>query len=347
MKFIDYAKVELRSGTGGNGCCSFRREKFIPMGGPDGGDGGHGGKVILQGTTTKTTLMDFKFTQHFHAGNGVHGMGKNKHGRRGTDVVLHLPLGTVMRNAETGEVLADVVDEIPRLLFEGGRGGKGNARFRSSANQAPMETTDGLPGVELWVTLELKLMADVGLVGFPNAGKSTFISRVSKARPKIADYPFTTLVPNLGVVQNAAYESFVVADIPGIIRGAHEGHGLGHRFLRHIERTKMLLLLLDLASPEFQPWDEYSVLLDEMGLFSPDLLTKPRVVALTKMDMLADPDEIAGLKTKLEQAGERVFAISAVSGYGIDELLRFLGDAVKLHREKNTEKSGTEKSHGS
>ncbi|MDH4120837.1 MAG: GTPase ObgE [Deltaproteobacteria bacterium] len=344
MKFVDYAKVEIRSGKGGNGCCSFRREKFIPFGGPDGGNGGDGGAVYVKGSTRRSTLLDFKFKQHFHAGTGGGGMGKDRHGKRGDDLVLELPLGTTLKDAETDELLMEVMDETPRLLMTGGRGGRGNATFRSSTNRVPMESTPGEDGQLRWVILELKLMADVGLVGYPNVGKSTFISRISKARPKIADYPFTTLVPNLGVVQGQGYSTFVVADIPGIIQGAHDGVGLGLQFLRHIERTALLLLMLDVSGVTMDPWEEYQVLLSEMEQFSAALLNKPRLVALTKMDLVADETTLEPLKKQLAEKGETVFALSAVSGKGVEELVNRLAQEVAQLREKERAQQDQQKS---
>ena len=333
MKFIDYVKISLRSGDGGRGCLSFRREKFIPRGGPDGGNGGRGGDIVVRGSHNKNTLLDFRFRQHVRAGSGGGGMGKDRHGRNGEDAELEVPLGTILRDADSGEALLEVLDEQPQVLLPGGRGGFGNAHFKTSTNRAPRRWEDGSPGVERWVVLELKLMADVGLVGFPNAGKSTLISRISRAQPKIADYPFTTLTPNLGVVQDEAYQSFVMADIPGIIRGAHEGLGLGHRFLRHIERTATLLLLIDVTGgAESDPLEQYRTLLDEMAQFSPTLTAKPRAVALTKLDLLPGAQPPAELVAALEGAGEQVFAISAVSGLGLQALVRFLGAQVRTQR---------------
>ena len=325
MKFVDYVKINVRSGDGGNGCSSFRREKFIPLGGPNGGDGGRGGAILFQGTTNKSTLLDFQHRRHHAAERGRHGLGKDQHGRRGESLTVLVPKGTLVRDGETGEVLLELVDETPQPLLEGGRGGRGNARFKTATNRAPMECEQGEPGEERWVVLELKLIADVGLVGFPNAGKSTLIAHISRARPKIADYPFTTLVPNLGVVQTRGFDTFVMADLPGIIRGAHEGHGLGHRFLRHIERTAMLLLMLDLSELAGQePLEQYKALLEEMGLYAASLMTKPRAVALNKTDLVGE-DQLAPLRAKLEAEGERVFPISAATGEGLPDLVSFLG----------------------
>ncbi|MBI4082005.1 MAG: GTPase ObgE [Candidatus Lambdaproteobacteria bacterium] len=334
MKFVDQVKIHIRSGRGGDGCSSFRREKFIPRGGPNGGDGGDGGAVYFKGTRGRTTLLDFQFRQHHRAGDGGHGKGKDMHGATGEPLVLAVPLGTIVRDAETGETLLEVLGEAPVLALAGGRGGRGNTRFKSPTNRAPRQCEPGQPGQERWVVLELKLMADVGLVGFPNAGKSTLISRISRARPKIADYPFTTLVPHLGVVQTESFESFVVADIPGIIAGAHEGAGLGQRFLRHIERTAILLLLLDGSGlGEREPWQEYEVLLEEMRLYAPALVAKPRAVALTKADLFGERREQEALRARLEAAGERVLVISAVTGEGIAGLIRLLGAEVSRVRE--------------
>ncbi len=344
MQFIDYAKIYIASGRGGNGCSSFRREKFVPRGGPNGGDGGDGGAIVFRGTRGKSTLLDFRLRQHHHAGNGEPGRGKDMHGHRGEERLIEVPLGTVVRDAESGELLLEVLDETPQLCLPGGRGGRGNARFKTSTHRAPQECEPGTPGEERWVVLELKLIADVGLVGFPNAGKSTLISAISKARPKIADYPFTTLVPNLGVVQGEGYQTFVVADIPGIIAGAHAGAGLGLRFLRHIERTALLLLLLDCAQPPEAVLREHAVLLQEMGQYSPGLLAKPRAVALTKTDTNPGEAHLAALRTGLEARGERVFAISAVSGAGLPELLRFLAREVAAQRAAQPDPSASTRS---
>jgi GTP-binding protein len=344
MQFIDYAKINIRSGKGGNGCSSFRREKYVPRGGPNGGDGGDGGAVYFRGTRGKNTLLDFRYRQHYRAGDGAPGKGKDMHGHNGQALVIEVPIGTLVRDGESEALLVEVLDETPQLCLAGGRGGRGNARFKTSTHRAPEEWEEGTPGEERWVVLELKLIADVGLVGFPNAGKSTLISAISKARPKIADYPFTTLVPNLGVVQSEGFESFVVADIPGIIEGAHEGTGLGLRFLRHIERTALLLLLIDCSLAPEEALHEHAVLLEEMRQFSPGLLVKPRAVALTKLDVNPDEGHLAALRAGLTERGERVFAISAVSGDGLPELLRFLGREVVALRGAQAAPSGAPRS---
>lgn len=341
MKFVDYVKINVRSGDGGPGCCSFRREKFIPRGGPDGGNGGDGGNVIVRGTANESTLLDFQFRQHIKAARGGNGMGKDRHGRKGQDAELEVPLGTLIRDAETGELLAEITDEEPVVLFHGGRGGRGNASFKTSTNQAPREVQPGEPGEERWVALELKLMADVGLVGLPNAGKSTLISRISRAHPKIADYPFTTLTPNLGVVREEGFNSFVVADIPGIIRGAHDGAGLGHRFLRHIERTVLLLLLVDVSEmADTPPMEQYRILVEEMGAYGAALLEKPRALALTKLD-LCGGQAPAEVLAELQALEPHVFPISAATGQGLRELLRYLGPAVRDYRAATTTHSST------
>ncbi len=333
MKFVDYVKINVESGRGGNGCCSFRREKFIPHGGPDGGDGGDGGDIVFQGTRGKATLLDFHFQRHFKAQGGAGGKGKDMHGRSAEPLLVTVPLGTVVKDAESEEVLLEILDERPQVLLHGGKGGRGNARFKSSTNRVPMEYEVGEAAQARWVVLELKLMADVGLVGFPNAGKSTLISRVSMARPKIADYPFTTLTPNLGVVKTAGFESFVVADIPGIIAGAHLGAGLGLRFLRHIERTALLLLMVECADLEgHDPVGQYRVLMDELGRFSPGLLEKPRAVALTKVDLLPE-EEVLPLRWRFEgETGETVYAISAVTGRELEPLVKYLAAQVRALR---------------
>lgn len=294
---------------------SFRREKYVAKGGPDGGDGGKGGDVILRADANLSTLLDFRYKPHYKAQRAEHGKGANKHGRNGKDLVIRVPMGTVVRDADTGEVIADLVNDGDSVIAaKGGRGGKGNARFVSSTNQAPRQWEAGEYGEERTLELELKLIADVGLVGFPNAGKSTLISRLSAAKPKIADYPFTTLQPNLGIVRYRDYASFVVADIPGIIAGAHAGKGLGHEFLRHIERTKVLVFLIDCTHEDLL--DEYQTLLKELQLYSDELIERPRIITLTKTDLLPELD----FQEFRRAVGEPVLAISSVTGDGLSRL---------------------------
>jgi GTP-binding protein len=324
--FIDYAKIYVEAGRGGSGCMSFRREKYVPKGGPDGGDGGNGGHVIMQVSAGLRTLQDFHMRKHFRAERGQHGKGANKTGHGGDDVVVHVPPGTVIKDAARGEVLADLVNMDERLVIaRGGRGGRGNARFATSTNQAPRDWEVGELGESRWLILELKLLADVGLVGLPNAGKSTLLSRITAARPKIADYPFTTLTPNLGVVQYKESNSFVVADIPGLIEGAHEGRGLGIEFLRHIERTSVLVVMIDVTSEDWEA--DYQTLINEMESYNPTLVQKPRIVALTKMDLVTD--KTIGEKF-LQSMGYPACRISAVSGEGIETLLGMMWEAVRI-----------------
>jgi len=340
MKFLDVVKINVRSGTGGNGCCAFRRERFIPRGGPSGGDGGRGGDLIFRGSPHKATLLDFREHRHFAAGRGEHGRGKDQYGAAGESRIVDVPFGTVVRDAETGEVLLECLDETPRVLLAGGAGGRGNLHFKSSTNRAPMQCEPGRPGEERWVVLELKLIADVGLVGFPNAGKSTLISRISHARPKIADYPFTTLTPNLGVVRVGDDQTFVVADIPGLIEGAHTGAGLGDQFLRHIERTALLVIVLDLSElAERDPIAQYETLLDELERYSPALLEKPRAVAINKLDLIADAQALTPLRRRLKKGRETVFEMSAIAGTGLDELVTFLARAVTQARAERRARS--------
>ena len=323
--FIDYAKIFVEAGRGGSGCMSFRREKFVPKGGPDGGDGGDGGDVVMHVTAGMRTLQDFHQRKHFHAERGEHGKGANKTGRDGKDMVFGVPPGTVVKDAETGEVLADLVIMDQRFVIaRGGRGGRGNARFATSTHQAPRDWEVGELGESRWLILELKLLADVGLVGLPNAGKSTLLSRITAARPKIADYPFTTLTPNLGVVQYKENKSFVVADIPGLIEGAHEGRGLGIEFLRHIERTSVLTVLLDATSENLAA--DYETLINEMARYNPLLTQKPRIVVLSKMDLVTEKDIGKNFLQGIEYPACR---ISAVSGKGLDELLGMMWKAVE------------------
>jgi GTP-binding protein len=314
--FIDRVVVHVEAGTGGSGATSFRREKFVPMGGPDGGDGGRGGDVVVRGDSNLSTLLDYTYRDSWKAERGEHGMGSNKTGRSGADVVLPVPPGTLIRDADSGEVLGEVLEDSQTVVVaQGGRGGKGNTFFATAAHQSPREWQPGKEGVARRLELELKLIADIGLVGQPNAGKSTLLSVISAARPKIADYPFTTLAPNLGVVQLSDHRTFVVADIPGIIEGAHEGKGLGLQFLRHIERTRVLAFLIPIDALDWQA--EYDQLRQEVRAYSTELADKPHCVVFTKLDLLGEhyvpPIETAG--------AFGAFAVSAAARTGLDELL--------------------------
>lgn len=333
--FIDEVTVTVKSGAGGDGCMSFRREKYIPRGGPNGGDGGDGGSVVVRADEQLATLVDYRYQSRIEAGRGGHGKGKNLTGQRGDDAVLRVPPGTVVRDAESGELLADLVQPGQELaLVKGGRGGRGNARFATATNQAPRRSDPGSPGRELAVTLELKLLADVGLVGFPNAGKSTLLSRLSAAHPKIADYPFTTLQPNLGIVRFGDFDSLVLADLPGLIEGAHEGKGLGIRFLKHVERTGVLLFTLDVS--EESPHEQFAALRDELRQFDPGLLSKPFAIAWTKADLLGPeaqaPPPPAGVAPETP-----CFLLSSVSGRGLPELVHWLGARVVEERARRAE----------
>ncbi len=328
MKFVDEVKIRVQSGDGGNGCISFRREKYVPKGGPDGGDGGRGGDVVFKVSNRKRTLLDFRYRHLFKASSGKHGQGQDRHGRRGEDLVLEVPPGTVVKDASTGEVLVDLaMADQTWVAVRGGAGGRGNARFVSSTRQVPRIAEDGEPGQERELLLELKLLADVGLVGLPNAGKSTLIAAISAARPKIADYPFTTLVPNLGVVEQEDAPPFVVADIPGLIEGAHQGLGLGVRFLRHVERTRILVHLLDVSTmPEHEPLLPLKQIEHELESYSSSLADKKRVVALNKIDLLAhEPARLETLARICRQAGYETVLLSALTLQGTRELVRLLG----------------------
>lgn len=315
--FIDYVKINCRSGAGGAGSVHFRREKHTPKGGPDGGDGGRGGHIILRGNAQLWTLLHLKYRKHVKAGNGVAGEGGRRSGAQGEDVILDVPLGTIARDPDSSEKLVEITQDGQEIiLLPGGRGGLGNDHFKSATQQAPYHAQPGELGGEEWVILELKLLADVGLVGFPNAGKSTLLSVISAARPEIADYPFTTLVPNLGVVAYRDYKSFVVADIPGIIEGASQGKGLGLRFLRHIERNSILLFLIPATTEDIR--QEYNTLLHELRAFNPELMDKTRLLAITKIDLLDDAT-LTGLNEYLPKKVPVVF-ISSISQRGLDEL---------------------------
>ncbi|QEM67363.1 GTPase ObgE [Geobacter sp. FeAm09] len=323
MKFIDEVTLFTASGHGGAGCVAFRHEKFIEFGGPSGGDGGKGGDVIFVATSGLSTLLELRHRPHQKAEKGHNGMGKNRHGAGGEDLVIRVPVGTVVKDAETDEPLADLTEDGQRVvLLKGGRGGQGNARFATATNKAPKFAQPGEEGEERKLRLELKLMADVGLLGLPNAGKSSLISKISAARPKIADYPFTTMVPSLGVVEYKNYRSFVVADIPGIIEGAHAGAGLGHRFLKHLERSGILLHLVDISwMPERDPLAEYEAVCRELALFSPELAAKEQVVVITKTDLPQTREELAGIRGWFEERKIKVFPISSATGEGVEALL--------------------------
>lgn len=323
MKFIDEVTLFCSSGHGGAGCVSFRREKFIPFGGPNGGDGGRGGDVIFESTTALSTLLELRHKPHQKAERGQHGMGKDRHGAAGADLIIKVPVGTLIRDAESGEELADLTEGGQRIvLLKGGRGGQGNARFATSTNKAPKFAQPGEEGEERKLRLELKLMADVGLLGLPNAGKSSLISKVSAARPKVADYPFTTLAPSLGVVAYKNFRSFVMADIPGIIEGAHAGAGLGHRFLKHLERSGMLVHLVDISGlPESDPFDAFESVNRELALFSEELGSKAQIVVLTKMDLPSAQDHREQAIAWFAEREIPVYPISSATGQGIEALL--------------------------
>ncbi|MBU2550350.1 MAG: GTPase ObgE [Proteobacteria bacterium] len=320
MKFVDQATITVRSGDGGPGCVSFRREKYVPKGGPDGGDGGRGGHVLLAASSQKDTLYRFHLNQHFKAKKGQSGRGKNQHGGNGADLVIQLPLGTIVSDAETGAPLVDLSRPgMEFIVAEGGRGGQGNARFATSTNRAPRFAQPGEPGLEIRLRLELKLLADVGLIGLPNAGKSTLISRISGARPKIADYPFTTLIPNLGVVSDGGERSLVVADIPGLIEGASQGAGLGHRFLKHVQRCRLLVHLIDAGLIEADdPLRDYNRINTELAAFDPELAARRQIVVINKMDMPGADEAMARVQAALPD--REVLGVSALVGTGLSEL---------------------------
>ena len=336
MKFLDQAKIHVQSGAGGNGCLSFRREAFVEFGGPDGGDGGRGGHVVVEAVAGLNTLIDFRYRRHYKAGRGQHGMGRNRTGAAGADKVLKVPVGTQIFEEDNETLICDLTEEGQRFrLAAGGNGGFGNAHFKSSTNQAPRRANPGLPGVEKTIWLRLKLIADAGLVGLPNAGKSTLLSAVTRARPKIADYPFTTLHPNLGVASTDGRE-FVIADIPGLIEGAHEGAGIGDRFLGHVERTRVLLHLV--SAQEEDVGEAYRTVRGELEAYGHGLCDKPEIVALSQADLL-DDELRAALAAELEAAcGSRPLVLSAVSGYGMKQALRTL--ARIIDEDKQAEIAG-------
>ena len=326
--FIDRARIFVKAGDGGNGAVAFRREKFVPKGGPSGGDGGRGGDVVVVADPGAHTLLDVQYRPHVRAQRGGHGEGGERHGRDGADAVVRVPLGTVVRDAATGQVLADLIAPGQRVVVaRGGRGGRGNARFATPTERAPRHAERGAPGEERWIDLELRLIADVGLVGVPNAGKSTLLARVSAARPKVADYPFTTTTPSLGVVRVPDGRSFVMADIPGLIEGAHLGSGLGIDFLRHIARTRVLIHLLDLAAPR-DPLADFRLVNEELRLYDPALLRRPMLVALNKIDLPEARARAAPLADVLRAEGYAVYAIAGATGEGVDALLQAAADAL-------------------
>jgi len=340
-KFIDEAKIHVVSGGGGNGCLSFRREKYVPRGGPNGGDGGNGGDVILVADENLTSLLDFKYRSIYKADRGEHGRGKNQHGASAEKLYIHVPVGTVVKDLKTGSVIGDLVKHDQTLLVaQGGKGGRGNARFATSTNQAPRRFEPGQEGVEVELQLELKLIADVGIIGFPNSGKSTLISRISAAKPKIADYPFTTLVPNLGVVSYGDGKSFIVADIPGIIEGAHEGTGLGIQFLKHVERTEILLHVLDLSPMTGRdPAEDFEIMNSELEKFSSELGKKPQLVVLNKIDITEAWDRSKEIEKYFSDLGIDVSKISAVTGEGLDELIYRIADFLEEFRNTSDEEA--------
>ncbi len=333
MGFVDEVKFFVKAGDGGNGCVSFRREKFVPKGGPNGGDGGRGGSVYLVADPRKQSLIDFRYRSHFKADRGGNGQGSDKHGRGGKDTMVPVPVGSVIKDAETGRVLTDLVEA--GQLFKaaaGGNGGFGNARFATSTNRAPRKATAGTPGEELWLKIELKLLADVGLIGLPNAGKSTLLSRLSAANPKVAPYPFTTLAPQLGVLQFKYMDPCIIADIPGLIEGASEGVGLGHQFLRHVERTTILLHVIDTSGEGDQPMTDYQVLSGELQAYNEELMDRTHLIVLNKIDVI-DAERLQEIKVMFTDMGLDVLTISAKEGTGIDKLKDRLADILEEQRQ--------------
>ncbi len=343
VKFVDEAKIYVKAGRGGKGCVSFRREKYVPRGGPNGGDGGDGGDVVLAAKRDLISLLDKRYRRHYKAKGGEHGRGKNQHGKNAPTLEIPVPLGTVVKNDATAEVLGDLTKDGQRLrVAKGGRGGKGNAHFATSTNTATRYAEPGEEGEERTLLLELKLLADVGIIGFPNAGKSTLISKISAAHPKIADYPFTTLVPNLGVVTYNNLKTFVIADIPGLIEGAHERAGLGIKFLKHVERTHLLVHLLNLSPfTNRSPINDYKVLNRELAAYSGELTKKPQIIALNKIDIQEAREKVEEMKANFAKTGKEVFPISAVTGEGVKKLVKEIGRKLEeiyghTQRERNS-----------
>lgn len=329
--FTDYAKITIKSGNGGNGAATFRREKYVAAGGPDGGDGGKGGSIYFVVDKDLNTLLDFRYKKIFKAENGQNGSGNNCYGKKGEDLYIGVPVGTIIKDSETGKVLADLFSENQKeLVLPGGRGGKGNVHFATSTRQAPRFSQDGEKGQEKEIILELKLLADVGLIGFPNVGKSTFLSRVTSAKPKIADYHFTTIIPNLGVVKSIYGDSFVIADIPGIIEGASEGVGLGIQFLRHIERTRLLLHVIDVSGTEGRtPVQDFEIINKELKEYSEKLSTRKQIIVANKLDVMQDENLLKELEEFAKNKGMELFKISAVTGEGIDNLMNHVTEVLK------------------
>jgi GTP-binding protein len=337
MKFVDEVRIHVKAGDGGNGCVSFRRERFVPRGGPNGGDGGKGGDVILQADAQLSTLLDLTYPKQFLAQKGTHGKGKDQTGRNGKDLTIRVPAGTLVRDAQGGEVLQDLLfDGQQFIAARGGRGGRGNARFATSTNQAPRRSERGEKGEECWLWLELKLLADVGLIGYPNVGKSTLLSKISSATPKIAAYPFTTLVPNLGVVRREGHRSFVVADIPGLIEGASRGAGLGLTFLRHVERTCLLIHLLDISEGPFRnPVKDFQALNHELNAYHPSLHEKDQIVALNKIDISSVRGRAVDFEKQFEKMGYPFFLISGKTGEGVERLMEAVSRILESISSRN------------
>ena len=332
--FVDEVRIFVKAGNGGNGVSTFRREKFVPRGGPDGGDGGNGGSVVMVASRRLTTLLDLRYQQHYDARDGGRGQGSNCHGKTAPDVVIPVPLGTLIVDDATGEILADLVaEDQSSIVARGGKGGRGNSHFSTSTNQVPTRFEPGQPGQTRWLKLELKLLADVGLVGFPNAGKSTLIAAISAARPKIADYPFTTLVPNLGMVRWGEDRSFIVADIPGLVTGAHEGKGLGFQFLRHLDRTSFLLHLVDVSLwATEEPVSSFEAMRHELASFDESMTTKPFAVVPTKLDIRSE-ERVEALRAYCRRRRLPFYAISAATREGVDELVAYVGREVERVRQ--------------
>jgi GTP-binding protein len=330
MKFVDQVEIYVHAGDGGNGCAAFRREKYVPFGGPSGGDGGNGGNIILQADPGIGTLIDLKYKPHYRAKRGEHGLGSDKHGKSALDLIIRVPVGTLVRDKETGELIVDLKEPGQKVaVAEGGRGGRGNARFATSTNRAPRHAEEGIPGRERWLKLDLKLIADVGLIGYPNVGKSTLLSRISAAHPKIADYPFTTLTPQLGVVRADDFQSFVVADLPGLIEGAHQGVGLGDRFLKHIERTRLLVHLVDISQgAEGDPATHIRAINNELESFHYSLMQKPQILVATKLDAW-DKEKWKKINAYAKETQIPIVGISSVTGKGLKTLINLIWEELK------------------